>query len=38
MRLSEISLEEARAALASLTVLAPFDGVVEAVNVQPATA
>ena len=35
VRLSEISLEEARTALAELTVLAPFDGVVEAVNVQP---
>ena len=35
VRLSEISLEEARAALTSLTVLAPFDGVAEAVNVQP---
>ncbi len=35
VRLSEISLEEARTALAELTVLAPFDGIVEAVNVQP---
>ena len=35
VRLAEISLEEARSALAELTVLAPFAGVVEAVNVQP---
>ncbi len=35
VRLSEISLEEARAALAGLTVLAPFDGVIEAVHVRP---
>ena len=35
VRLAEISLEEARAALANLTVVAPFDGVAEAVNVHP---
>ena len=35
LRLAELSAEEARAALAELTVVAPFDGVVEAVNVQP---
>ena len=35
VRLAEISLEEARAALADLTVIAPFDGVVEAVNILP---
>ena len=35
VQLAEISLEEARAALDALAVYAPFDGVVEAVNVQP---
>ena len=35
VRLAEISLEEARAALDALAVYAPFDGVVEAVNVRP---
>ena len=35
VRLSEISLEEARSALADFAVTAPFDGIVEAVNVQP---
>ena len=35
VRLSEISLEEARAALTDFAVTAPFDGIVEAVNVQP---
>ena len=35
VRLAEISLEEARAALSDLTVIAPFDGVVEAVNIFP---
>ena len=35
VRLAEISLEEAHAALADLTVTAPFDGVVEAVNILP---
>ena len=35
VRLAEISLEEARAALDALAVYAPFEGVVEAVNVQP---
>ena len=35
VRLAELSVEEARAALGDLTVFAPFDGVVEAVNVQP---
>ncbi|MDE2932256.1 MAG: biotin/lipoyl-binding protein [Chloroflexota bacterium] len=35
VRLSEISLEEARAALTDFTVTAPFHGIVEAVNVQP---
>ena len=35
VRLAELSLEEARDALADLTVFAPFDGVVEAVSVQP---
>ena len=35
VRLAEISLEEARSALGNLTVVAPFDGVVEAVNVHP---
>ena len=35
VRLAEISLEEAQAALTDLTVIAPFDGVVEAVNVLP---
>ncbi|MDE0231300.1 MAG: HlyD family efflux transporter periplasmic adaptor subunit, partial [bacterium] len=35
VRLAEISLEEARSDLADLTVAAPFDGVVEAVNVHP---
>ena len=34
VRLAELSVEEARAALAGLTVYAPFDGTVEAVNVQ----
>ena len=33
VRLAEISLEEARSALADLAVVAPFDGIVEAVNV-----
>ena len=35
VRLAELSVDEARAALDELTVVAPFDGVVEAVNVQP---
>ena len=35
VRLAELSVEEARAALAVLTVIAPFDGVVEVVNVLP---
>ena len=35
VRLAEISLEEARSALADLSVAAPFDGTVEAVNVHP---
>ena len=35
VQLAEISLEEARTALDALTVHAPFEGVVEAVNVQP---
>ena len=35
VRLAEFSVEEDRAALDNLTVFAPFDGVVEAVNVQP---
>ena len=35
IRLAELSVEEARAALADLTVFAPFDGAVEAVNVRP---
>ncbi len=35
LRLAEISLEEARADLLALTVFAPFDGVVEAVSVEP---
>ncbi len=35
VRLAEISLEEARTALAELTILAPFDGIIEAVNVHP---
>ena len=35
VRLAELSLEEARAAVADLAVVAPFDGVVEAVNAQP---
>ena len=35
VRLAEISLEEARTALADLTIVAPFDGVIEDVNVQP---
>ena len=34
VRLAELSVGEARAALAELTVVAPFDGVVEAVNVE----
>ena len=34
VRLAELSAEEARATLADLTVVAPFDGIVEAVNVQ----
>ena len=34
VRLAELSLEEARTAVTGLTVVAPFDGVVEAVNVQ----
>ena len=34
MRLVELSVEEARAAIAELKVFAPFDGVVEDVNVQ----
>ena len=34
VRLAELSLEEARAAVTVLTVVAPFDGVVGAVNVQ----
>ena len=34
VRLAEISLEEARAAFADLTIVAPFGGVVEDVNVQ----
>ena len=35
VRLAEISLEETRVAMADLSVVAPFDGVVEAVNVHP---
>ena len=35
VRLAEISLEEARSALSDLSVAAPFDGTVEAVNVHP---
>ncbi len=35
VQLVEISLDEARSALDALTVHAPFEGVVEAVNVQP---
>ncbi len=35
VRLAELSLEEAQAALTELTLVAPFDGVVEAVNVRP---
>lgn len=35
VRLAEISLEEARAAVDALTVYAPFNGVVDAVNVHP---
>ena len=35
VRLAELSLEEAQAALTALTLVAPFDGVVEAVNVRP---
>ncbi len=35
VRLAELSVEEARADLADLTLFAPFDGVVEAINVQP---
>ena len=35
VQLAEISLEDARTALDVLTVYAPFEGVVEAVNVQP---
>ena len=35
VRLAELTVEEARAALTDFTVFAPFDGVVEAVSVQP---
>lgn len=35
VRLAELSLEEAREALVGLTIVAPFDGTVEAVNIQP---
>ena len=35
VRLAEFSVEEAREALAELALVAPFDGVVEAVNVKP---
>ena len=35
MRLAELSVEEARGAMAELTVFAPYDGVVEAVSVRP---
>ena len=35
LRLAELSLEEAHAALDILAVVAPFDGTVEAVNIQP---
>ena len=35
VRLAELSVEEAREALAELRVVAPFDGVVEAVNIHP---
>ena len=35
VRLAELSVEEARTAMDELTVFAPFDGVVEAVDVQP---
>ena len=35
VRLAELSVEEARGDMAELTVFAPFDGVVEAVSVQP---
>ncbi len=35
VRLAEISLAEARSALDDLSVVAPFDGIVEAVNVGP---
>ncbi len=35
VRLAELSVEEARGAMAELTVFAPFDGVVEALSVQP---
>ena len=34
VRLAEISFEEARAALSDLTIIAPFEGIVEDVNVQ----
>ena len=35
VRIAELSLEEALEAAAILTIYAPFDGVIEAVNVQP---
>ena len=35
VRLAELSLEEAQAALTELTLVAPFNGIVEAVNVRP---
>ena len=35
VRLAELSVEEAREALVELAVIAPFDGVVEVVSVQP---
>ena len=35
LRLAELSLDEAREELANLTIYAPFDGVIEAANVQP---
>ncbi len=35
VRLAELSVEEARGAMAELTVFAPYDGVVEAVSVRP---
>ncbi len=35
LRLAELTMEEARAALDDLSVIAPFDGVVEVVNILP---